>query len=50
MTKEDVNQHLRIDNNRTIIISPKLEFLLGKGLPKYPPEKPEKIIRELNIY
>ncbi len=29
LTEQEVKQHLIIDKNRTIIISPKLEFLLG---------------------
>ncbi|MEM1168400.1 MAG: hypothetical protein AAGJ08_04790 [Cyanobacteria bacterium P01_H01_bin.35] len=50
MTEQEVKQHLIIDNNRTIIISPKLESLLGKGSPQSPLEKREKVIRELNVY
>ncbi|NEQ39659.1 MAG: FAD-dependent oxidoreductase [Okeania sp. SIO3I5] len=50
LTEQEVKQHLIIDNNRTIIISPKLESLLGKGLPQSPPEKREKVMRELNVY
>ncbi len=36
LTEQEVQQHLIIDNNRTIIISPKLESLLGKELPQSP--------------
>jgi len=50
LTEQEVQQHLIIDNDRTIIISPKLEFLLGKGLSQSPVEKQEKIITELNVY
>ncbi|NES65278.1 MAG: hypothetical protein F6K24_08445, partial [Okeania sp. SIO2D1] len=50
LTEQEVNQHLRIDNNRTIVISPELEFLLGKKMPQSSPDTREKIIRELNVY
>ncbi len=50
LTEQEVKQHLIIDNNRTIIISPKLEFLLGNTLQQSPLEKREKVIKELNVY
>ena len=50
LTEQEVEKHIKIDNNRTIIISPELEFLLGNKLPQSPPEKREKIIKELNVY
>ncbi|NET79537.1 MULTISPECIES: FAD-dependent oxidoreductase [Okeania] len=37
LTEQEVNKHLIIDNNRTIIISPELEFLLGKKLSQSSP-------------
>lgn len=36
LTKQQVDKHLRIDKNKTVIISPELEYSLGKRLAKLP--------------
>lgn len=47
--EQEVRRHLIIDNDRTIIISPELESLLGKELSSSSPEKPESIAENFSF-
>jgi FAD dependent oxidoreductase len=50
LTKEQVEQHIMIDNNSDIRLSPEMEYALGKGLPQADKYEREKIIKTWNIY
>ncbi len=50
LTKEQVEQNIKIDRNSDIILSPEMEYALGKGLPQVDDCEREKIIQTWNIY
>ncbi|NES18601.1 MAG: FAD-dependent oxidoreductase [Symploca sp. SIO3E6] len=50
LTQEQVEQHIMLDSNKYIILSPEMEYALGKGLDQSAISEREKIMQEWDIY
>ncbi|NET03672.1 MAG: FAD-dependent oxidoreductase [Symploca sp. SIO2B6] len=50
LSQKQVNQHIILDSNRQIILSPEMEYALGKDLKQSAISEREKIIKEWDIY
>lgn len=48
--QKQVNQHITLDSNRQIILSPEMEYALGKNLKQLAISERERIIKEWGIY